>query len=292
MKGNFMRSMMLLFLVCMMVFASANFDLTMKAEKPVYTADETIVLTTSYKEQAEDAVWGTYLFFMDGGRSPKYIVVGEENKLAPEALGMLPEKISLKTKNWRGMEEVRFFLCLCEEGTEKVLATASARVKIVAKPAPHHKGLPVAGQLLLVQEVASAEESAVRGYTDYKQFDSRWKNDPLGTSTIGAIGCAMTSAGNIISCTPRDLNNYLKSHGGYSGNLIIWSAVPGISYYGSGSISDGLFGSYHVIGCLGGHFILLTGVKSSGQYYSHDPGKSSNPVYSASQIKSVRLYRK
>ena len=287
-----MRSMMLLFLVCMMVFASANFDLTMKAEKPVYTADETIVLTTSYKEQAEDAVWDTYLFFMDGGRSPKYIVVGEENKLAPEALGMLPEKISLKATNWRAMEEVRFFLCLCEEGTEKVLATASARVKIVAKPAPHHKGLPVAGQLLLIQEVASAEESAVRGYTDYKQWDSRWKNDIMGTKTIGQVGCAMTSCANIICWTPRDLNNYLRSNGGYTGNCIYWGKVPGISFVSFGSISDGLFNNYHVIGEVGGHYVLLTGIKSSGQYYSHDPGKNYNPVFSSGQIYSVVLYRK
>ncbi|HOH75429.1 MAG TPA: hypothetical protein PKW38_06620, partial [Paludibacteraceae bacterium] len=58
------------------------------------------------------------------------------------------------------------------------------------------------------------------------------------------------------------------------------------------TIKDGLFKNYHVIANLGGHFVLLTGVKSSGQYYSHDPGKSRNPVYSKSQIKKVVLYKK
>jgi hypothetical protein len=277
---------MLLFLVCMMVFASADMALTMKAEKPVYSADETIVLTTSFKAPEENAVWDTYLFFMDWSRSPKYIVVGKENKLAPETLGMLPEKIELKATNWRSIEEVRFFLCLCEEGTEKILATASARVKIVAKPAPHHKGLPVAGQLLLIQEVASAQESAVRGYTDYKQFDPRWKD------VLGKNGSAITSIANMICKTPLEVINYLKNNGDYNENYIYWGKVPGVSFVSFGSISDRLFNSYHVIGYVGGHYVLLTGIKSPGQYYSHDPQKNENPIYSSSQIYSVVLYRK
>jgi len=274
----------------------------MKPEKPIYTADETIVLNISYQEEEmEDQVWDTYLFFMDNTRIARYIIIDEMNSLDPKPLGMLPETIELKTKFWRGNADIRLFLCLCKEGTEKIFATASTKVTIVGKSCPSEdanhclkRPLPMAPQLLVVQEFAEPTEGIERAYTDYKQFDSRWKNEILskGPHTIGKIGCAMSSAANIIRWTPSALNKKLKSNGGYSGNLIIWGKVPGISFVKFDTIKDGLFKNYHVIANLGGHFVLLTGVKSSGQYYSHDPGKSRNPVYSKSQIKKVVLYKK
>jgi hypothetical protein len=295
----------IVFLTVCCVFVCADFKLMIKPEKPVYKADETIVLNISYEEEEVNQVWDTYLFFMDQTKIARYIIIDGNNSLEAKPLGMLPKTIELKPKYWLGTSNLRLFLCLCKEGTQKIFATATARLTIIGKPHGHsheealgdfpsNHPLPVAPQLLLVQEIAAEGECEARGYTDYKQFDSRWKNEILsaGPYTIGQIGCAMSCAANIINWTPSALNQTLKSNGGYSGNLIIWGKVPGISFVRFDSIRDSLFNEFHVIANLGGHFVLLTGIKSSGNYYSHDPGRSSNPVYSTSQIQSVVLYRK
>jgi hypothetical protein len=60
------------------------------------------------------------------------------------------------------------------------------------------------------------------GWTEYKQCDSRWANEQLGTcssTTICSAGCAMSSVAMILatkgcSYTPSTLNSWLKSHGG------------------------------------------------------------------------------
>jgi len=284
------------FIVCLLVlllsmsFVSADFSLRIQADKQNYEPGETITLKTSFQPKADMEVWDTYLFFSDSKQNITYIIV-TENTLTPTPLGMLPPVIQLKPSNWKRDEVVRFFLCICKPNTEEVLATASAMVKIDGTHILQTPALPVAPQLLMIQEICNEPTDR---YTDYKQFDSRWKDELLnqGPKTIGQIGCAMTSAGNIIGWNPSDLNKYLKNNGGYSGNLLIWSGIPNVSYKGSGSISDSLFNSYHVIADVGGHFVLLTGTAGSGQYNSKDPGKSSNPVYSSSQIYSVRLYYK
>lgn len=286
-----MRLTLCLLLLCFTVsFVCADFSLSIKADKLYYQPGETVTLKTSFQPKTDVEVWDTYLFFVDSRHTATYIIV-TSNTLQPTPLGMLPPVIHLKPENWRKDEAVRFFLCVCKANTEEVLATASTTVKIAGNPSLEVTKLPVAPQLVLMQELS--DEPSDR-YTDYKQFDSRWKNELLnqGPKTIGQIGCAMTAAGNIIGWNPSDLNKNLKSNGGYSGNLLIWSKIPGISYKGSGSISDSLFGSYHVIADVGGHFVLLTGTAGSGKYNSKDPGKSSNPVYSSGQIYGVRLYYK
>lgn len=286
-----MRLTLCLLLLCLAVsFVSADFSLNIKADKPYYQPGETVTLKVNFQPKADIEVWDTYLFFVDSRQNATYIIV-TENTLTPTPLGMLSPEISLKPTNWRKDEVVRFFLCLCKANTEEVLATASTSVKIAGNPSLQIPRLPVAPQLLMVQEICNEPTDR---YTDYKQFDSKWKNELLnqGPKTIGQIGCAMTSAGNIIGWNPSDLNKHLKGNGGYSGNLLIWGKIPNVSFYGSGSISDSLFGSYHVIGDVGGHWVLLTGTAGSGKYNSKDPGKSSNPVYSSSQIYSVRLYKK
>ena len=58
---------------------------------------------------------------------------------------------------------------------------------------------------------------------DYSQNDLRWKAKKLGFSsweTIGMYGCLITSAANVItaqgvSMDPNQVNDFLKSHGGY-----------------------------------------------------------------------------
>jgi hypothetical protein len=81
-----------------------------------------------------------------------------------------------------------------------------------------------------------------RNYPMYKQCDSRWANDQLGTSsnTICKAGCLMSSAAMALSGTghsydPKSLNSWLKSNGGYvSGDLFVWGAINklGLTYKG------------------------------------------------------------
>jgi hypothetical protein len=81
-----------------------------------------------------------------------------------------------------------------------------------------------------------------RNYPMYKQCDSRWANDQLGTSsnTICKAGCLMSSASMALAGTghsydPKSLNSWLKSNGGYvSGDLFVWGAINklGLTYKG------------------------------------------------------------
>ena len=276
--------------LCLMPLAMADYSVTITPEKPIFHANEVIALDLGCQTSGTDELWDTYLYFRDSRNVPIYIGV-EGNSSVPVALGMFPPQLQLAVANWQNNETVKIVVELCQYQTTKVLASAHATIEVNAVAAATLA--TGEAQLLLIQEVS--EVSPIRSYTDYKQFASQWKAELMGQyngTTIGASGCAMTSAGNIIGWNPSDLNSHLKDNGGYSGNLLIWGKVPNVSYKGSGSISDSLFASYHVIADVGGHFVLLTGVSTPGKYYSHDPGKSSNPVYATSQIYSVRLYYK
>ena len=82
-----------------------------------------------------------------------------------------------------------------------------------------------------------------RSYPLFKQCDSKWGSEQLGTSsnTICKAGCAMSSlamglAGTGKGYNPGTLNSWLKGHGGYvSGDLLVWGAVSsiGLSYKGN-----------------------------------------------------------
>jgi len=74
----------------------------------------------------------------------------------------------------------------------------------------------------------------IDGVPLYKQSDSRWGKEFLGAAkdkNIAKKGCAMTSTAMAISkisgnaITPLDLDKYLDSHGGYSGNNIVWDVA-------------------------------------------------------------------
>jgi len=279
---------MLLIALLMPIMAEMNIVLT--PAKRVFAADETIIIKVDIQNHEEDVTWDTYLFFKDSRNTPFYITVGG-TRVAPTVLGMLPPELRLKSSYWHHEEKIQLFVCLCVPNTEKVITTARTTFEINGCELKKHP-LPIAAELLLDQKVS---EQTSRWYSDYKQFDSSWKNTTMGQNngtTIGKSGCAISSIGNIRGITPSSINSELQSDGGYSGNSVMWSKARGLSYKGNGSISDSLFSSYHVIGDVGGHFVLLTGVESSGRYTSHDPGKSSNPVYSSSQVYSVRLYYK
>jgi len=61
----------------------------------------------------------------------------------------------------------------------------------------------------------------------YSQRDPQWKNEILGTKgTIGSVGCTVSCIGNLANLTPSEVNQRLKSVGGFAnGNLVIWSKI-------------------------------------------------------------------
>lgn len=256
--------------------------------KKQFRADEVVTLQVKFEVRSSE-VWDTYLYFTDSRGTPIYVTT-DGNSLQPMPLGMLPPQIQLRPTAWSKEENVRLHVALCLSETQDVFTSTHTTIKIVGTSGANNGQLPAGAQLLLVQDVDNTPRDR---YSDYKQFDSRWKSEKMGQydgTTIGSSGCAISSVGNLRGVTPSTMNSELKSDGGYSGNAIIWSKARDLSYKGSGSISDSLFDDYHVIADVGGHFVVLTGVAGSGQYYSKDPGKSSNPIYSKDQVYSVRLY--
>lgn len=145
-----------------------------------------------------------------------------------------------------------------------------------------------------------------RNYPMYKQCDSKWGSDQLGTSsnTICKAGCLMSSvamalAGTGKSYNPGTLNTWLKGHGGYvSGDLFVWGSVSplGLSYQGkvsNSNIASSLSAGNIVILNVhnGGHWVLATSM-SGNTIYVNDPGYSTTS-YSLSEIvaNNSGLYR-
>ncbi|MBU1092277.1 C39 family peptidase, partial [Patescibacteria group bacterium] len=71
----------------------------------------------------------------------------------------------------------------------------------------------------------------------FSQIDPNWRNDQMGTSgnTIGGAGCTMTCVAMAmnyygVSTTPRELNQWLSNHGGYTaGGLLDWEVLDDYS---------------------------------------------------------------
>ena len=145
------------------------------------------------------------------------------------------------------------------------------------------------------------------GWTEYKQCDSRWANEQLGTcsDTICSAGCAMSSVAMILatkgaSKNPSSLNSWLKNNGGYSsGCLINWASVDKLgytTYMGKQSpteseICNGLAAGHGLVANVhnGGHWVLLTACKGNGVFYVNDPGYSTT-TYKKSDIVGLAVY--
>ena len=139
--------------------------------------------------------------------------------------------------------------------------------------------------------------TACRNYPMYKQCDSRWGNERLGTSstTICGAGCLMSSvamalAGIGKSYNPSSLNNWLKGHGGYvSGDNFVWGSVKpiGLSYVGkvsNANIASNLAANHIVIlNVHGGHHWVLATSMSGSTIHVNDPGYSTSS-YTLSEI--------
>ena len=139
--------------------------------------------------------------------------------------------------------------------------------------------------------------ATARTYPLYKQCDSKWGSEHLGTSskTICQAGCAMSSlamglAGIGKNYNPSTLNTWLKGHGGYvSGDLLVWGSVTslGLSFIGkvaNSQIAPGLSAGHVVILNVhnGGHWVLATGISGS-KISVNDPGFSTSS-YDMSEI--------
>ena len=123
----------------------------------------------------------------------------------------------------------------------------------------------------------------------YKQCDSKWGSQPLGTGggkTICQAGCLMSSAAMALAGTghsynPETLNRWLINNGGYaSGNLYVWAAINKLGltfggFVGNSAIKSNLDNKKIVILNVhgGGHWVLATG-------YSGDSIKVNDPGYS------------
>ncbi|MCX7572261.1 C39 family peptidase [Tumebacillus sp. DT12] len=150
----------------------------------------------------------------------------------------------------------------------------------------------------------------------YKQTDSRWSADLMGGGgTIGAEGCVITSVAMALAhkgitisgatTTPKNFNTWLKGNGGYSGDLLVWGAVPKLSsritfqgrYTGGTSLSASTLRSYLDAGNKaviaqvrsGSHWVLLKSHNGGTTFYCNDPGYSST-YYTTSNFTGFAVY--
>jgi len=150
----------------------------------------------------------------------------------------------------------------------------------------------------------------------YKQTNSLWSADLMGGGgTIGAEGCVITSVAMALkyenitiggaSTTPKNFNTWLKSNGGYSGDLLVWGAVPKLSsrivfqgrYTGNTSLSAATLRTYLDAGNkavianvrYGGHWVLLTNHNGSTTFNVNDPGYTQY-TYNYSDMVGYAVY--
>lgn len=157
-----------------------------------------------------------------------------------------------------------------------------------------------------------------RSDPNWKQFDSKWKNNLMGSKTIGQVGCAMTSISILLRMTgltqaqfsPAVLNEYLRNNGGYSNNSIYWSKVNnyvdswthagGATLSGSNNtkiakIKELLNDGYYLVVSVKnkGHWVAITGY-SGNEILMSDPGKSNATklfaTYDGSGITTYHMY--
>lgn len=139
-----------------------------------------------------------------------------------------------------------------------------------------------------------------RNDPNWKQFKGGWENNPLGPSTIGQIGCAMTSVAICMRMTgltqssfsPAVLNDYLSSHNGYDpsggirwatadGYIDSWKWVRTELLTGSDNnkikqIKQLLDDGYYLVIAVKneGHWVAATGY-SGNRILMSDPGKNN-----------------
>jgi hypothetical protein len=191
---------------------------------------------------------------------------------------------------------IRFFLTLCM--AMAVMCSLDMPNKLDANEC-------VADQAIVDTKAMNATSN---GWTMYKQCDSQWSDQKLGTcsQTICSAGCAMSSVAMILQTkgagqNPSTLNSWLKSNGGYSGGCnIVWSSVNAfgkVTYIGKEpgasetDICNGLKAGHGLVANVrnGAHWVLLTGCKGSGVFEVNDPAYSTT-TYKKSDIVDLAVY--
>ncbi|MFD2171559.1 C39 family peptidase [Tumebacillus lipolyticus] len=136
----------------------------------------------------------------------------------------------------------------------------------------------------------------------FKQNASPWGTALMGGGdtmtksgcTVSSVAMALRHKGITISgsaADPGTLNTWLKSNGGYSGNLLVWGAVPKLSskitfdgrYTSGTSLSAATLRSYldggnkAIIANVrsGAHWVLLTNHNGGTVFNVNDPGYST-----------------
>lgn len=136
----------------------------------------------------------------------------------------------------------------------------------------------------------------------YKQCDSKWGQEQLGTSskTICSSGCTVSSAAMMLyalgntQLDPSTLNKWLIENKGFDrGNNFVWGSISkfGVSFYGfisNSQIKEFLDqGKFLILNVRsGGHWVLATGY-SGDTIYVNDPGYSVES-YTLSQVVNGR----
>lgn len=152
----------------------------------------------------------------------------------------------------------------------------------------------ICGDFVRKYDPSSTGAVSTNGVPLYCQGDSRWGSRGLGTggNTIRSAGCAMCSTAMCLSkiagreIPPDELDQYLDTHNGYSGDNIYWAKAA--SYIGYTASSTGMSGNKGTIDsgleagrpCVisvknGGHYVCVAGKNSDGSYIIHDPGDGS-----------------
>jgi hypothetical protein len=164
---------------------------------------------------------------------------------------------------------------------------------------------------------------AARKYPLYKQCDSKWGSDPMGADgeTVCAVGCFMSSVSMALggsgiaidsaTSNPGTLNEWLRSHGGYtSGSALIESVVPKIAPTRIRWPADGAHFSNDIplatIGEMvsravprvvianvdqGHHFVLVTGIDAAaGLVMVNDPGFERNSYSYSADVVGWRIF--
>ncbi|KAL0482071.1 N-acetylmuramoyl-L-alanine amidase [Acrasis kona] len=145
-----------------------------------------------------------------------------------------------------------------------------------------------------------------KSYPLFKQCDTKWGGNKLGTSTVCKIGCLMSSVSMALNgfgrkidgkeSNPGILNAYLSKHGGYQGNLFIWDSISKFGFHYVGKISDKKQmknyvkqGKVVVLNVRnGGHWVLATGVNGNS-FMVNDPGFRVES-YTDSQVVVAGVY--
>ena len=158
-------------------------------------------------------------------------------------------------------------------------------------------------------------------YYNWKQYDSQWSGNYIGTKTIGAIGCAATSVAMLIvqagfrsesNFDPGTFVSEMKAVGGFSNNDIYWGKVSqisgcsGFTYVGnyslpgtaSGNVSkikEKVDAGYSVVVSVkgGGHYVAVRSASSSSVTMM-DPASTNTDLYgyySASNSTKMFVYQ-